>query len=62
MVSKARVLLLTLVLLLEALGLIGLLVALDADAAWFKILPIPVLGASAVIVHALGWLDRKPVD
>ncbi|MEV6910384.1 hypothetical protein [Amycolatopsis sp. NPDC051071] len=59
MVSKLRVLLVMLVLVVLAGGLIALLVSLDAGAFWVKALPIALLIGGATFAQSLG-LYNKP--
>ncbi len=59
MVSKLRVLLVMLVLLVLAGGLIALLVSLEAGAFWVKTLPIALLVGGATFAQSLG-LYNKP--
>ena len=59
MVSKARVLLGMLVLLLVAGAVIALLAQLRADPFWFQILPIGIILFGSLMAHSLGWFDKK---
>lgn len=62
MVSKPRVALGMLVLLVLAGGTIALLVSLDADAFWVKTLPIVVMAGGAVFAQSLGFFNKAPKD
>ncbi|MFF0016370.1 hypothetical protein [Streptomyces sp. NPDC005374] len=48
-----------LVLLVLAIGAIGLLAAMKADAIWFTIVPLGILSFGASVVQSLGWFDKK---
>jgi hypothetical protein len=62
MVSKSRVALVMLVLVILAVGLIILLVSAGASAFWAKTLPIVVLGGGAVVAQSLGLFEKKTKD
>ncbi|MEV6621094.1 hypothetical protein AB0M83_15855 [Amycolatopsis sp. NPDC051106] len=59
MVSKLRVTLIMLLLLVVAIGLVALLVSLDAGAFWVRTVPIAVLGFGAVFAQSLGLFQKK---
>ena len=59
MVSKPRVALIMLLLLVVAIGLIVLLVSLDAGAFWIRTAPIAVLGFGAVFAQSFGLFQKK---
>jgi len=59
MVSKLRVTLIMLLLLVVAIGLAALLVSLDAGAFWVRTVPIAVLGFGAVFAQSLGLFQKK---
>lgn len=62
MISKPRVALGTLVLLVLGGGMIALLVSLDADAFWVKTLPIGVMAGAAIFAQSLGFFNKAPKD
>ncbi|ADJ44619.1 hypothetical protein AMES_2796 [Amycolatopsis mediterranei S699] len=59
MVSKTRVFLIMLLLLVVAIGMIVLLVKLDAGAFWIRTVPLAVLGFGAVFAQSMGWFRKK---
>jgi hypothetical protein len=59
MVSKLRVTLIMLLLLVVAIALVALLVSLDAGAFWVRTVPIAVLGFGAVFAQSLGLFQKK---
>jgi hypothetical protein len=59
MVSKTRVFLIMLLLLVVAIGAIILLVKVDAGAFWIRTVPLAVLGFGAVIAQSMGWFQKK---
>ncbi|MFI9452288.1 hypothetical protein [Amycolatopsis sp. NPDC052450] len=62
MVSKPRVLLGALVLLVLGGGMIALLVSLGADAFWVKTLPGVVMVGAAAFAQSLGFFNKAPKD
>lgn len=60
MVSKPRVALVMLVLVILAGGLLALLISLDADAFWAKTLPIALLVGGSVFAQSLGLYNKAP--
>jgi hypothetical protein len=61
-VSKVRVLLFMLALLVLAIAMIGLLAAVGASAIWFTILPIGILLFGSFFAQSSGWLNKKSED
>jgi hypothetical protein len=59
MVSKTRVALIMLLLLVVAIGMIVLLVKVDAGAFWIRTVPIAVLGFGAVFAQSMGFFQKK---
>ncbi|MDQ7803204.1 hypothetical protein Q5425_05650 [Amycolatopsis sp. A133] len=59
MVSKTRVLLIMLLLLAVAIGLIVLLIKVDAGAFWIRTVPLAVLGFGAVVAQSMGLFQKK---
>ncbi|WP_284747207.1 hypothetical protein [Amycolatopsis sp. RTGN1] len=59
MVSKTRVALIMLLLLVVAIGLVALLVSLDAGAFWIRTVPIAVVGFGAVFAQSSGLFQKK---
>ncbi|MDX2911179.1 MULTISPECIES: hypothetical protein [Streptomyces] len=51
-------------LLLVALviGAIALLLAMEAGATWFTIVPLGILTGGATVLHSLGWFNKKVRD
>ncbi|MEU3626882.1 hypothetical protein BS329_14405 [Amycolatopsis coloradensis] len=62
MVSKPRVALGMLVLVVLAGATIALLVSLEAGAFWVRTLPIAVLVGGAVVAQSLGLFTKAPKD
>ncbi|MEU4562880.1 hypothetical protein AB0F72_31255 [Actinoplanes sp. NPDC023936] len=62
MVSKARVLLVMLALLVLAGAAIALLAAAGAGAFWFQIVPIGILLIGAFTAQSLGLFTKKSRD
>lgn len=60
MVSKARVAVVMLVLLVVVIGLIVLLASLGAGAFWVRTVPIAVLLFGSVGAQSLGLFQKKP--
>jgi hypothetical protein len=61
-VSKIRVTLVMLALFALAVAVIVLLVAMRADAIWYKILPLSVLFFGTFTAQSLGWFNKKSRD
>jgi hypothetical protein len=59
MVSKTRVLLIMLLLLAVAIGLIVLLIKVDAGAFWIRTVPLAVVGFGAVVAQSMGLFQKK---
>jgi hypothetical protein len=59
MVSKLRVFLIMLLLLVVAIGVIILLVSLGAGAFWIRTAPLAVLGFGAVFAQSMGLFQKK---
>lgn len=62
MLSKARLALFLLVLLILAGGTLALALALDMSTFWAKTLPVSVMTATAGVVMSLGLLNKAPKD
>jgi hypothetical protein len=59
MVSKTRVALFMLVMLIVVIGLIVLLASLGAGAFWVKTVPIAVLLLGSVFAQSMGLFQKK---
>jgi hypothetical protein len=59
MVSKTRVALIMLLLLVVALGLVALLASLGAGAFWIRTVPLAVVGFGAVFAQSMGLFQKK---
>lgn len=42
-----------------AIGAILLLLAVNADATWFKFVPTGILGVGATVAYSAGWFNKK---
>ncbi|MBZ3906184.1 hypothetical protein J8M51_31700 [Streptomyces scabiei] len=62
MVSTIRVLLGMLLLVALVIGAIALLLAMEAGATWFTIVPLGILTGGATVLHSLGWFNKKVRD
>ncbi|WP_410658864.1 hypothetical protein [Amycolatopsis sp. lyj-112] len=58
MVSKPRLALVMLVLVILAGGTLALMISLDASAFWAKTLPIAVLVGGSVFAQSLGLFNK----
>ena len=59
MVSKTRVALIMLLLLVVAIGLIVLLIKVDAGTFWIRTVPLAVVGFGAVFAQSMGLFQKK---
>jgi hypothetical protein len=59
MVSKTRVALIMLLLLVVAIGLVALLASLHAGAFWVRTVPLAVVGFGAVFAQSFGLFQKK---
>ncbi|MER6157866.1 hypothetical protein ABT147_20310 [Streptomyces sp. NPDC001868] len=41
------------------IGATALLLAMDADAIWFKIVPLGILVGGSTVAQSAGWFNKK---
>jgi len=59
MVSKTRVFLIMLLLLVVAIGVLVLLIKVDAGTFWIRTVPLAVVGFGAVFAQSMGFFQKK---